>query len=135
MFWGRNGKPKNIYQLNLLKTYDLALVFNGENDRIAPAIDLICKGKAKKIIISPATKFQMDSYIKKYAKGERIHYVLEPNARTTHENAFYCSEIIIHEKANNIILITSFYHMNRSHRLLSLALRDHRQCSGGSAWE
>lgn len=103
--------------------YDLAVVFVGNIERIPPAIELVQQNKAKRLVVSPATEKQMQIWINKYAQGNKIPYILEPNARHTHENAAYCRDIILQENARRVLLITSFYHMPRSYRLLALALR------------
>jgi len=103
--------------------YDLAVVFTGGSERIPPAIELVQQNKAKRLVVSPATEEQILEWSRKYANGDTIPHILETRASITHENAAYCRDIILRENARRVLLITSFYHMPRSYRLLALALR------------
>jgi len=122
LFWGTRYSEKDNYKDSSLR-YDIVVVFSGEEDRIPPAFELIQKGKAKSLIISAATSSEITDIEKKYNNGNSVPYYLETKSTSTHDNAFYCSEIIKRENAHKVILITSNYHMNRSYRLLSLSLK------------
>ncbi|MHB9030078.1 MAG: YdcF family protein [Candidatus Latescibacterota bacterium] len=110
---------------NDLRTYDLVIVFAGGEDRIPPAFELLRSGRAKRIIISPASQTQIEEWSSEYLLGEDCACILETKSTSTHENAYYCADIIRRERARSIILVTSWYHIRRSCRLLSLALRDY----------
>ena len=121
-FWGKEASTQNIFKTGS-GTSDIVIVFAGARERIKPAYDLVLKKNARKIVISPAEESAMQKWSEKYANGASIPHILETKSTSTHENAYYCAEIVKREKARKIILITSYYHMERSHRLLSLALR------------
>lgn len=104
--------------------YSLAVVFSGDAERIPRAIELMRMEKAEKLLVSPASEEEMQYWLNKYAGGEKISCILETRARSTHENASFCRDIILNKNARSVLLITSFYHMPRSHRLLALALND-----------
>ena len=103
--------------------FDIVVIFAGAEERNQPAFDLILHGKAKNLIISPASSSEIMDLSRQYNEGKPVPYFLETEATSTHDNAAYCSEIIKRENAHRVILITSIYHMNRSYRLLSLAMR------------
>jgi uncharacterized SAM-binding protein YcdF (DUF218 family) len=107
------------------RTYDLVVVFAGSEDRIPPAFELLRSGKSHRIIISPASHTQIEEWSSHYLSQQNCACILETQATSTHENAYYCAALIRREKARSIILVTSWYHMRRSCRLLSLALRNY----------
>jgi uncharacterized SAM-binding protein YcdF (DUF218 family) len=124
LFFSRHFSESSLYRQSA-ELYDLVIVFSGDEERIRPAFELIQNNKAKKIIVSRASESNMITWVSKYAKGISVEYLLETKSTSTHENAYFCAEIVKREKARKVILITSYYHMNRSYRLLSLALRNY----------
>ena len=122
LFWWNPDIPE-ITDPAELKTSDIVVVFSGATERIEPAFNLAARQIARTIVVSRADESQMKSWSAAYAKGFHAYYILESKATSTHENAYYCAEIIKRTGAKKIILITSYYHMARSRRLLALALR------------
>jgi uncharacterized SAM-binding protein YcdF (DUF218 family) len=122
LFWGKQTyPPKSVHLSSGIS--DIVFVFEGAGERIKPAFNLVLQHKAKVIVISPASESRMRAFAKRYAGGASVPYILETQATSTHENAFYCAGIVKREKARNVILITSSYHLERSYRLFTLALR------------
>ncbi len=121
-FWSTHPSAGDRYAPDG-KRYDYVVVFTGNDDRIPPAFRILLRGEAKRLIISPATPENIAVWAKEYYHGHPVPCSLETRSTSTHDNAAYCAEIIRRERAHSIILITSGYHMNRSYRLLSLALR------------
>ena len=51
-----------------------------------------------------------------------LSHIIEPKARTTFENALYCSQIIKSEKFKKVLLVTSDFHLPRALFLLKTML-------------
>jgi len=121
------------------KTYDYAVVLGGVTsyydkyykqiglnrsvDRLMQAIKLYKKGIVKKIIFTggDATVLQDDvieaDVIKQYLIDIGIpveDMIFENESRNTHENATYVYKLLKPTKSENILLITSAFHMRRS---------------------
>ena len=101
---------------------DAIVVFNGSKERIEVGCKLARLGYAPYLIISPADSKKISAYQRKYTLPLSVNIIKEDKARTTFENALYCSRIIKHYKLNSIVLVTSDYHMSRSYILMKIFL-------------
>lgn len=123
LFWGPWTRPRSFLSPNSSARYGLGVVFTGGEKRIETAIDLLESGVIDTLIVSSATERKMAGIEKKYWGGKPIPHVLEPNATSTHGNAFFTGVLIKEHEKRIVVLITNDYHMNRAYRLLWLALR------------
>lgn len=97
--------------------------FNKGADRIVHAIDLYKLGIIKKILITGGSGMltfegkkesqQLRNFAIRSGVPE-IDILLEDQARNTHENARFSSELLGSESSESIILITSAFHMYRA---------------------
>ena len=101
---------------------DAIVVFSGSKERIEAGCKLAALAYAPYLIISPADSKKISGYQRKYTLPLSVHIIKEDKARTTFENAHYCSRIIKHHKFNSIVLVTSDYHMSRSYLLMKIFL-------------
>ena len=101
---------------------DAIVVFSGSKERIEAGCKLARLGYAPYLIISPADSKKISAYQRKYTLPLSVNIIKEDKARTTFENALYCSQIIKHHKFNSIVLVTSDYHMSRSYLLMKIFL-------------
>lgn len=105
-----------------VRVYDLVIVFAGDDERMSPALELLRGGRAAMAVVSPASGEEIRAVCKRQFPGGERRFILETRATSTHENAFFSAGIVKREHARRVILVTSFYHMKRAHRLLALAL-------------
>ena len=96
------------------------VVFAGEAGRIKEGFQRADKNQ--KLIVSPANEIQFAKYQHRYHSNEPVVPIIESKARTTFENALYCSKIIKENNFRDICLVTSAYHMPRSYILTRLML-------------
>jgi uncharacterized SAM-binding protein YcdF (DUF218 family) len=101
---------------------DAVVVFDGMTLRIREGFKLLNEGRATIGIISPATRTQIDHYIKTYGSPGTVRFLIEQRARTTYENALFTSEIITTSGLETVILVTSRDHMPRAFLMLESML-------------
>lgn len=101
---------------------DVIVVFGGESGRVSAGCKLIKSGYAPNLIISPADDRRLLRYRKKYGLPPEANVINEELARTTFENALYCSKLIKQNQFKSVILVTSNYHMPRSYLLMKILL-------------
>jgi len=101
---------------------DMIVVFNGSTPRVKAGYDLALKGLAPYLVISPASQKKLEQYDLKYARGKILRHIVEPNARSTFENALFSRKIIEKEHFHSVILVASFEHFPRSFFLLRTLL-------------
>ncbi len=101
---------------------DAVVVFDGMTSRIREGFKLLNEGRATIGIVSPATRTQIDDYIKTYGSPDAVRFLIEPRARTTYENALFASEIITTSGLETVILVTSRDHMPRAFLMLESML-------------
>lgn len=102
---------------------DVIVVFRGREAGTRAAYQLVEKGLAPALIVSPATSRQLALFDRNYDAVDKINHVQEANARTTFENALYTSKLIQDHGYRKGILVTSWDHMPRSYLLLKVMLR------------
>jgi len=101
---------------------DAIVIFSGSSVRFEAGHNLAKAGLAPRLIVSPADKHLLDQLRNKYNLPESVRYLIEDQARTTFENALFTQELALSKGLDNIILVTSFYHMPRAYFLLRLSL-------------
>jgi uncharacterized SAM-binding protein YcdF (DUF218 family) len=106
---------------DLIEEADAVVVFAGTFLRSIKGIELVKAGVAPALIVSPATAGQIDTYRRQYALPETVRVILETQASTTYENAYYTTRVLQQNHIRSMVLVTSDYHMPRSYLLLRLA--------------
>lgn len=103
-----------------LEPADAVIVFDGASARRKVGYHLVNGSWADRLIISPATREQLETYRKRY--GLRIGPIplIEEHAKNTFENALYTARLIRRHGFRNVILVTHDYHMPRSYLILRL---------------
>lgn len=99
---------------------DAIVAVSGDDDRIKHAIELYKQGYASKLILSGAAKEGFTSNAKAMQleasksgiPNEAI--ILEEKSYNTYENALYTKEIVLSQRIESIILVTSPYHQRRA---------------------
>ena len=114
IFLGKTFSYRNLVTLDPQCAYDVVILTGGRY-RISTAIKFINKNNIQSIFISgvyPKTHqhhlFPRDKFLK------NVPIILGKKARNTHENALEISEWRQQENVQEILLITSDYHMIRS---------------------
>lgn len=93
---------------------------NNSADRLTTAAELYFAGKAPVILISGGAEpehIPEAELLAQTLKGLRIPasaILLEPNSRTTHENAVMSGDLLKNAGYNHILLVTSGMHMRRA---------------------
>lgn len=105
-----------------LEKADLIIVFEGWERRVHKAYELIDKGYAHALLISPANKQRLSEYDIRYNPSIQFYKIIEEKARTTFENALYTQRILKDNNFRSVILVTSWHHMPRSYLLLKTML-------------
>ncbi|MBC8395017.1 MAG: YdcF family protein, partial [Deltaproteobacteria bacterium] len=100
---------------------DTIIILNGDSERIKKGYDLAKESPVGFVIISPADASTIKAYEEQY-EPLMTEYILENNARTTFENAYFISKIISEYRLRSLMFVTSDYHMPRSYLLLRLML-------------
>lgn len=106
---------------NPFQAADTIIILNGDSERIKKGYDLVKESHTGFVIISPADASMIKAYEKQY-EPLMTEYILENNARTTFENAYFISKIISEYRLRSLTFVTSDYHMPRSYLLLRLML-------------
>ncbi len=112
-------------QSDNLVPVDAVVVFSGSFHRVMSGIQLVNHHFAPALLITPATQSKVSQYGGQYPINENVEVLIEPNARTTYENAYYASRIIKEKGYRNVILVTSEYHMPRAYLLFKCAVIGH----------
>jgi hypothetical protein len=89
---------------------------------VAKGFEMVNRGCAKNLIISPASQQTMQFYRQNYSKKDKIRFYLEEKARSTFENAYYSSRIIRQNRFKSVVLVTHDFHLARSYFLLKTML-------------
>lgn len=101
---------------------NVIVVFGGEACRDKVAYQIAKENNIKLVLISGPRRSELIRFRKKVMAAADITNLVEPRARTTFENALFSSRLIKTSGANNIVLVTSQYHMPRSYALLKIML-------------
>jgi uncharacterized SAM-binding protein YcdF (DUF218 family) len=96
---------------------------NHHADRLVHAVALFKAGKAPVVLLSgggaknarPEAQQMKDLLVLMGVPAR--HLVLEKASRNTHDNAVFSARLLKQRGMNNILLVTSAYHMNRSQAL------------------
>ncbi|NLZ18315.1 MAG: YdcF family protein [Desulfobulbaceae bacterium] len=94
------------------------VVFLGDARRIEAGVDLLKKGNAPQLILSPTPQHVVRRLPAELAQ----QLIKEDKARTTFENALYTSRLARSHNIHSLVLVTSDYHMPRSYFLLQALL-------------
>jgi uncharacterized SAM-binding protein YcdF (DUF218 family) len=103
-----------------LQPADAVLVFAGNLNRIETGYNLVNKGYADSLIISPATLEIIVEYNKRFNLRKTANTIIEDNATSTFENALYTDKLVVAHNFRNVILVTSDVHMPRSYFIMRL---------------
>ena len=76
-------------QFNSLRPADAVVVFSGSLNRIETGYNLVNKGYADSLIISPATLEIIVEYNQRFNLRKTANIIVEDNATSTFENALY----------------------------------------------
>lgn len=101
---------------------DAIVVFRGDEGRVGAAYGLSGFFPKTPVIISPANLMQVNQYAAHNHVSGIVNHIIETQARTTFENALYCSRLVKGSGFKSIVLVTSDYHMARSFLLLKTML-------------
>jgi uncharacterized SAM-binding protein YcdF (DUF218 family) len=104
------------------ETSDVIVVFAGAHTRIVKGFELANRGLAANLIVSPASAGRLKYLDKSYRKTDLFNYFIEDRAETTFQNAVLVADLIEKHDINSVALVTTDYHMPRSHLLLKLNL-------------
>lgn len=105
-----------------LEPTDAILIFAGSRDRIEKGYQIAKQGISKNFVISPANESKLDKYRENFKPAPSVNFIIEDKARTTFENALYCSRIVQSNKFRSVTLVSSIYHLPRSYFLMKLML-------------
>jgi uncharacterized SAM-binding protein YcdF (DUF218 family) len=104
------------------ETSDVIVVFGGAHARTVKGFELANRGVAANLIVSPASTGRLKRLDKSYRKKDQYNYYIENRAETTFQNAMLVADLIEKHDINSVALVTTDYHMPRSHILLKLHL-------------
>lgn len=110
------GKTEN------LTAADAIVVFSGTSARFKAGYELAKSDLAPHLIVSPANTKLLKRLRQQYGLPASVENIVEDKARTTFENALFTQKLVAAKGFNNVILVTSFYHMPRAYLLLRLVL-------------
>jgi hypothetical protein len=99
---------------------DLIVSFEGTDSRSQAAYELLDRGYAPNLLISPATPRKLSFYEKRYRPTRPYTHILDEQSRTTAENAILTHQRMLENRFQSVILVTSWDHMPRSFFLLKL---------------
>lgn len=94
LFWGPWTRPDAYITEDSKITYNLGVVFTGGEGRLTQAFSLLEAGIIDTIVVSSASEKTMSVLCNKYLNGKSLPCILEPDATSTHGNAFYTGELI-----------------------------------------
>ena len=101
------------------KKFDAIVALTGGRERIRTAVTMLEKGLAKKLFISGVNKnVNLEEILKQMnIPHNEIHnrIFIGYEAKNTKENALETSKWVLENKFNDIVLVTSAYHMPRSY--------------------
>lgn len=109
----------NISQPNgtILKA-DAIVVVTGESSRIGDAINLLARGKGKRLLISGVNTTTSKNDLRRMFSGHDKFFAccvdLDHQALNTRGNAAYSAQWISRHNFKSLILVTSTYHMPRA---------------------
>ena len=99
------------------------VALTGGEYRVQTAIDLLAQNKANKLLITGVNqKIAPASVLAKAPEDIKTHITLGYQATTTKENALETKGWVEHHHFQNILLVTSFYHMPRAYLEISAQL-------------
>lgn len=108
---------------------DAIVVVSGDDDRIKHAIDLYKKGYAPTLILSGAARagFSSNALVMQIEASRsgipNEAVILEEKAYNTYENALYTKEIVLKQRMDNLILVSSPYHQRRVYETFKSVFR------------
>jgi uncharacterized SAM-binding protein YcdF (DUF218 family) len=111
-----------------IKKAEVAVVLSGEEgERIDYAIELFKKGLVKYLLLSGNTPGYTVEEMEERAvpagvPRERI--ILEPDSRSTYENAIFSKKIIKKYNFKNVVVVSSSYHSRRVEWVFKKVFRD-----------
>lgn len=123
VFWGPWTKPPSGLTGAEGLHFDLGVVFTGGPERIEKGMTLLQQGVIDTILISSLSQEAIHELSQHYFSNRPLPHILETKATSTHGNAYYTKNALQDRTLDSIVLITHSYHMERSYRLLWLALR------------
>lgn len=109
-----------FYFKSVYKPADAVIVFGGSLLRIRKGASVAKDNGVPVLIVSPAAEGQLQGYRRSFSIPAAIQTIIEPQARTTYENAYFCADIIRQNKFGSVVLVTSDYHMPRAYILLRI---------------
>ena len=96
------------------------VALTGGEYRVQTAIDLLAQDKANKLLITGVNqKISPTSVLAKVPENIQSRITLGYQATTTEENALETKGWVEHHHFQNILLVTSFYHMPRAYLEIS----------------
>jgi uncharacterized SAM-binding protein YcdF (DUF218 family) len=104
------------------ETSDVIVVFGGAHARTVKGFELANRWVAANLIVSPASTGQLKRMDKSFRKKDQYNYFIEDRAETTFQNAMLVADLIEKHDIDSVALVTTDYHMPRSHFLLKLHL-------------
>jgi len=111
------------YRQSGVKT-DAIVVLAGGKGRVDEGVRLFRERRASYLFligVDPSVR-KSDLYRPQPGDPSAEHVILEKASRNTLENAIYGRDVILHQKVETVLLITSRYHMKRSTLLFRNAL-------------
>ncbi len=101
---------------------DVVLVFSNDPVRVPTGIRLAAKSKAAYLMVTDKGLTDFRTEIQQYGRPGGAKIILEGQAETTDQNARFTSEIIKKLPVQNVVLVTSWFHMPRALFLTRLYL-------------
>lgn len=101
---------------------DLIVVFGGAHARTVKGYDLVNRGLAPYMVVSPASAKQSARLDKTFRLQNQYQYLIEDRAETTFQNALLVAELVRKHDLKSVLLVTDDYHMPRSWFLFKLQL-------------
>lgn len=99
----------------ILGKYDAIVVLTGGVGRIDGAMELIKQGKAEVLFISGVNKnVSFDEFLTTTNIDKKLNLKLGYTAKNTYQNGLEVMDFVNENKAKNIILVTSAYHLPRA---------------------
>lgn len=92
----------------------ILLLGGGGGERASRAAELFRAGAAPRILVSGAGDADGNRLLLMHRGVPSSAIVLEPNSKTTRENALFSIPMLRHLGAKKVILVTSWYHSRRA---------------------
>jgi uncharacterized SAM-binding protein YcdF (DUF218 family) len=101
---------------------DAVVVFGGSHARTVKGYELVNRGYAPFLVISPASEKQLERLDQTYRLKDSYQYLIEDRAETTFQNSVLAADLIKTHDLTSVALVTSDYHLPRSVFLLKFLL-------------